>query len=131
MVSRSPNQSSEEFNIFQESLQVIIGKIKDRKPHCIILTGDFNCRSRQWWPNDVDSQEGIALNEFVESNDLAQLIDQTTNIEPRGISCVDLIITDQPNLFVDFGIHPSLDNCCHHQIIHGEVNLSVRSPPPY
>ena len=131
MVYRSPNQSSEEFNIFQESLHVIIGKIKDRKPHCIILTGDFNCRSRQWWPNDVDSQEGIALNEFVESNDLAQLTDQPTNIEPRGISCVDLIITDQPNLFVDFGIHPSLDNCCHHQIIHGEVNLSVPSPPPY
>ena len=97
----------------------------------MILTGDFNCRSRQWWPNDVDSQEGIALNEFVESNDLAQLIDQPTNIEPRGISCVDLIITDQPNLFVDFGIHPSLDNCCHHQIMHGEVNLNVPSPPPY
>ena len=131
MVYRSPNQSSEEFNIFQESLQVIIGKIKDRKLHCIILTGDFNCRSRQWWPNDVDSQEGTALNEFVESNDLAQLIDQPANIEPRGISFVDLIITDQPNLFVGFGIHPSLDNCCHHQIIHGDVNLSVPSPPPY
>ena len=43
VVYRSPNQSSEEFNIFQESL------------HCIILTDDFNCRSRQWWRNDVDS----------------------------------------------------------------------------
>ena len=40
MVYRSPNQTSEEFNIFQENLQDIIGKIKDRKPHCIILTGD-------------------------------------------------------------------------------------------
>ena len=60
---------------------------------------------------------GITLNEFVESNDLVQLIDQPTNIEPSCISCVDLIIIDLPNLFVDFGIHSSLDNCCHHQII--------------
>ena len=65
VVYRSPNQSSEEFNIFQESLKVIIGKIKDRKPHCIILTGDFNCRSRQWWTNDVDYQEGKALNKMI------------------------------------------------------------------
>ena len=42
-----------------------------------------------------------------------------------------MIITDQPNLFVDYGIHSSLDNCCHHQIIYGKVNISVPSPPPY
>ena len=59
------------------------------------------------------------------------MIYQPTNIEPRGISCVDLKITDQSNLFVDFGIDSSLDNCCHHQIIHDEVNLSVPSPPPH
>ena len=42
-----------------------------------------------------------------------------------------MIITDQPNLFVEYGIHSSLDNFCHHQIIHGKVNVSVPSPPPY
>ena len=47
------------------------------------------------------------------------------------ISCVDLIITDQPNLFIDYGIHSSLDNCCHHQIIHCKVNISIPSPPPF
>ena len=62
---------------------------------------------------------------------MTQLIDQPTNLEPRGISCVDLIITDQPNLFVDYGIHSSLDNCCHHQIVYGKVNISIPSLPPY
>ena len=62
---------------------------------------------------------------------MTQLIDQPTSIEPRGKSCVDLIITDQPNLFVDYGIHSSLDNNCHHQIIHGKINISVLSLPPY
>ena len=59
---------------------------------------------------------------------MTQLIDQPTNIEPSGISCVDLIVIDQPNLLIDHGIHSSLDNCCHHQIIYGK---SVPLPPPY
>ena len=47
------------------------------------------------------------------------------------MSCIDLIITDQRNLFVDFGVHPSLDNHCQHQIIHGKLSISVPTPPPY
>ena len=73
----------------------------------------------------------MALDAFFESNDLTQLIDQPTNIESRGLLCVDLIITDLPNLTVDYGIHSLPDNFCHHQIIHGKVNVSVPSPPPY
>ena len=47
------------------------------------------------------------------------------------MSSSDLIITDQPNLFVDFGIDPPLDNHYQHQIIHGKLNISVPTPPPY
>ena len=95
-IYRSPNQSSEEFDLFQESLQNIIDSIKDLRPHCIALTGDFNCRSNQWWPGDKNLPEGIALDDLFESYNMTQLIDQPTNIEPRGISCVDLIVTNQP-----------------------------------
>ena len=82
-------------------------------------------------PGDINSTEGMALDALLESNDLTQLIDQPTNIELRGVSRVDLIITDQPNLFVDYGIHSSLDNFFHHQIIHDKINVSVPSLPPY
>ena len=91
----------------------------------------MNCRSKQFWSDDIDSLKRVALDELIESNNLTQLIDQPTNFEPRGKSCVDLIITDQQNLLVDYGIHSSLDNNCHHQIIHGKVNISVPSPPPH
>ena len=57
---------------------------------------------------------------------MTQSIDQPTNLESRGISCVDLIITDQPNLFVDYGIHSSLRNCFHHQIIRGKVKVPMK-----
>ena len=116
----SPNQTKEDFEVFYERLQETIDRIKDKKPHCTILTGDLNCRSKQFCPDYIDSPTGIALDELIESNNLTQLIDQPTNFESRGISCVDLIITDQTNLLVDYGIHSSLDNKCHHQIIHGK-----------
>ena len=103
--------------------------IKDAKLHCVILTGDLNCHSKQFWFDDIDSPKGVALDKLIESNNLTQLIDQPTNFEPRGKSCVELIITHQPNLFVDYGIHSSLDNNCHHQTIHGKINICVDLSP--
>ena len=73
----------------------------------------------------------MALGGLFESYNLTQLIDQPTNIEPRSILCVDLIATNQPNLFIDHEIHSLPDNCCHHQIIHGKLNVSVHLPPHY
>ena len=108
-----------------------VDRIKNCKPHCIVITGDFNCRSKQWWPGDVELPERSALDEFIESSNLCQLIDEPTNIRTTGMSCIDLIITDQPNLFVEFGVHSSLDDHCQHQIIHGKLNISVPSPPSY
>ena len=101
---RSPNQSNEEFDAFYGRLQ-IFDIIKDAKPHCVILTGNRNCCSKQFWSDDIDSAKGVALDELIESDNLTQLISQPTNFETRGKSCVDLIITDQPNLFVDYGIY--------------------------
>ena len=46
-------------------------------------------------------------------------------------SCIDLIITDQPNFLVDHGVHPLLYKTCHHEITYGEINLSVPPPPSY
>ena len=68
---RSPNQSSEEFNAFYRRLQEIFDIIKDAKPHCVILTGDLNCHSKQFWSDDIDSAKGVALVELIESNNLA------------------------------------------------------------
>ena len=75
--------------------------------------------------------EGSVLDEFIESNNLSQLIDGPKNIRTTGMSCIDLIITDQANLFLDFGVHSSPDDHCQHQIIHRKLNISVPIPPPH
>ena len=44
---------------------------------------------------------------------------------PSSLSCIDLTFTDQPNLAVDGGVHPSLHPNCHHQIIYCKFNLMM------
>ena len=111
-VYRSPSQNSEQFEHFIASLQMTLNQLQGERPHTLIITGDFNCRSSQWWAADVESPEGTALDEIIETNILSQLIDEPTNIRCEGMSCIDLIITDKPNLFVESGVHSSLDNRC-------------------
>ena len=129
IVDRHPHQTSDEFDLFPDRIQLPADRIKSCKPHCIVITGDFNCRSKQWWPWGCRTSRRIALDEVIESINLSQLIDEPTNIRTTGMSCIDLIITDQLNLFVDFRVHSSLDDHC--QIIHRKLNISVPSPPAY
>ena len=42
-----------------------------------------------------------------------------------------MIFTSQPNLVVDFGIHPSLHENCHHQIVYSKFDLKIFYSPPY
>ena len=77
---RHPHQTSDEFDLFLDRLQLTVDGIKSLKPHCIVVTSDFNCRTKQWWPGDIELPEGSALDEFIERNNLSQLIDEPTNI---------------------------------------------------
>ncbi len=46
-------------------------------------------------------------------------------------SCIDLIFTDQPNIFIESGVHPSLHEQCHHQIVYGRLSINNLAPPPF
>ena len=127
----NPSQNSEQFETFIDSLQQKINRMKAERPDCTILTGDLNCRSSMWWSEDDEQPEGTALDELMKTNGLYQLIEEQTNIRNEGCSCIDLIITDQPNMLVDYSVCPSLDEHCQHQIIHGKFNVSLPSPPQY
>ena len=45
-------------------------------------------------------------------------------------SCIDLIITDQPNLILDCGSRAPLDSYCH-EIIYCKVDFRIPPPPPF
>ena len=94
-VYRSPTKATEQFEELINNLEIIINPIQAERPNMIILTGDSNCRSSQWWLQEVENPEGNTLDELVEINSLFQLINDPTNIRSEGMSCIDLIITDQ------------------------------------
>ena len=130
-VYRPHHMSADDFEMFTQRIELLTDYMRDEKPHCIIFAGDFNSRCKQWWPEDDEDPQGIAVDEFIESNAPFQLIDQPTHILENSKSCIDLIITNQPSLFVEFGVYPSLFRGCHHEIIFGKVAVSVPHPPPY
>ena len=83
------------------------------------------------WSDGIQDKHGSALDELIQSKNLTQLINEPTHLINNSRSCIDLNITSQPNLFIDYGIHPSLFERCHHEIIHGKLNLTVLPPPAY
>ena len=75
--------------------------------------------------------EGTEIEHLLTSLGLSQVISEPTNVEPnKKPSCIDLVITDQPNLILDSETRSSLDPFCHHQIIYCKVNFRIPPPPP-
>ena len=60
-----------------------------------------------WWPEDINSSEGTKLYSLTFSNGFSQLINEPIHIQTNSSSRIDLVFTDQPNLFVNFGVHAS------------------------
>ena len=109
----------------------MVSKMSAENPYSVIITGDFNCRSSQWWEDDIDNEEGKICEPLTSDLGLHQLITEPTHIMGDSKSCIDVIFTDQPNLFLESGVHPSLHEQCHHQIVYGELSVRNLAPPPY
>ena len=68
---------------------------------------------------------------FTSDLGLLLLTSEPTHLMGGSKSCIDLIFTDQPNLVIETGVHPSLHERCHHQIFHGHKSVSNIAMPPY
>ena len=129
---RSPafHHTSPEFLDFLSNFTNLYSKIKNENPYASFFTGDFNGHSQLWWPDGDTTAEGREIENLLSSLSLPQLISEPTNFEPnKKPSCIDLVITDQPNLVLDSGTRASLDPFCHHQITYCKVNFNI--PPPH
>ena len=121
VIYHSPSQNNNEFDLFLSNFEKLIIDIKNPKPYLSVITGDFNARS-SWWSNDTNTKEGTKLFAQTSSDGFQQLINEPTHIQ-KNSSCIDLIFTDQPHMFVNYGVHASLHSNCHHQIVHASFNL--------
>ena len=59
----------------------MLNRMRTENVYSITVTGDLNCRSSQWWPQDVENTEEASLDELIESNNLFQLIDELIDVQ--------------------------------------------------
>ena len=128
---RRHHKNIEELATFMENFENSITLMKTESPYCSIHIGDFNCRQKSWWDGDNDDAPGNLLNEIITSENFSQLVSEPTHIIGPHRSCIDLVLTDQPNIVNDCSVLPSLHTRCHHQINHIELCIENPPPPPY
>ena len=130
---RSPasDHNSPNFQTFLLKFRNLHTKIKAENPFATFFTGDFNAHSQLWWSDGDTTPEGTEIENLLTSLGFSQVISELTNFEPnKNPSCIDLVITDQPNLILDSQTRASLNPYCHHQIIFCKVNFRIPPPPP-
>ena len=130
VIYHSPSQNNNEFEVFLSNMEKLLSDINKCKPSLSVITGDFNARSSYWWCKDINTTEGLKLFSLTSSNDFSQLINEPTHIQVNSSFCIELILTDQPNLSMNSGVHSSLHPNCHHHIVHSRFNLNIYYPPP-
>ena len=74
----------------------------------MIITGNLNWRSANLWEDDIDNEEGVSLEALRTDLGLCQLKTEPTPFMGSSRTCIDLVFTDQPNIILETGIHPSL-----------------------
>ena len=114
LLYRSPNQSTNELNLFMENLEYMIHNLNKENPTAIILSGDFNARSPLLWDDEImENLAGKKISDFINLNSLEQLINEPTHLPRDDIAtCIDLVLTNNKFAFVDSGVIPSIDSRC-------------------
>ena len=128
---RCHHKSEEELIEYMENFNKSCENIKNEDPFCCLILGDLNSHQNNWWGGDVDDNAGNLLSDILYNNMLFQLVNEPTHIINESRSCIDLVISDQPNIINNCSIYPSLSKRCHHQINHVELNIGIPAIPPY
>ena len=128
---RYPSQTQDEFEKFINNLELNLEALYQNYPFLIMLIGDLNAKSKNWYCHDKSSHEGNAIENVTAQFGLQQIINEPTHLLNTSSSCIDLVSTSQPKLITDSGAHSSLHPNCYHQIVFAKFNLHIVYPPPY
>ena len=125
--------SSPEFQTFLSNFGNLYNSIKNEKPYASFFTGDVNGHTQAWYADGNTNAEGTRMNDLFSNLNLHQLITEPTHFfrddcEP---SCIDIILTDQPNLVLNSGVRPSLDLTVKHQITFCKLNFKIPPAPKF
>jgi hypothetical protein len=124
-------QTIEQFDNFIEKFQELTSAINSEHPYTSIYVGDFNAHNASWWAEGTTDHAGTELEQLFTSKGLYQLVKQPTFMINNSASCIDLVVTSQPNIFLQCEVHPSIHGNCHHQINFAKISINNPPPKPY
>ena len=124
---------SEGFNNFIHDFEVLHEHISKENPYATFFTGDVNGHTQAWYPDGDTNAEGNKLDELFTSLNLTQIINEPTHFFRDDCipSCIDIILTDEPNLVLNCGVRPSLDPAVKHHITYCKINFKIPPPPNF
>ena len=111
---KSLSQSQDDLQAFIKNLETNLETLAQRNPFLMVVIGDFNAKSKHWYSQDSTNFEGITTENVTSQFGLSQILKEATHILESSSSCIGLIFTIQCNLVVDYGVHTSLHQNCHH-----------------
>ena len=126
---RKHHADQAELTTYMQNLELSMQNIKRQSPFCSLLIGDFNSHNSAWLNTDITDTQGELLNDIILENGFQQLVNEPTHFIGNSNTCIDLVITDQPNLVNECFVVPSLHNRCHHFLNHAEINI-INTPTP-
>ena len=110
---RPPNS-----NEFWQALSQSIEKVKDNDNPNIFIFGDLN--------SDISNSRS-KIHEFIETNNLSQVITEPTRIPSNSI--IDVILTNAPLMIISNGVLDPL--CSDHKPIYARLNYNRHRLPVY
>ena len=126
---RSLSQTRDTFETFTNNLELTFDIFTNNNPFIIVAIGDFNAKTTKWYKNDTKSYKGLKIDFITSQFGLQQLIHEPTHLTGKSFSCIDLIVTSQPNFVMESGVHSSLHSSYHHQIVLTKFDLKNFYPP--
>ena len=67
---RSPSQSQDQFESFKENLGLNLESAVQNNSFLVVLLGDFNAKSNNWWNNDTTTIKGKAIGNISQQSGL-------------------------------------------------------------
>ena len=122
-------KTSEEFHLFREQLDYIRTHHKGKKLPSVHVLGDFKFKDIDWPDrlsksgSTLSQSEGQILIDIMNDHGLEQMVHFPT----REKNTLDLILTTLPGQFQD--VH-SPDKLSDHDIVSGNLNIFIPTPPP-
>ena len=81
---RSFSQNQDEFDSFSKNLEITLDKLALNNPFMLVVIGDLNAKSKNWYPLDRTTYEGNIIETITSHFGLHQLIHDPTHISGKS-----------------------------------------------